>query len=71
MIFQPDPFNYFFGEGIGTNLGASAVGLAIGYAWGRRRFKAIHRKLDAHHAHHVKRADEMHEKLDKLLEGKP
>jgi hypothetical protein len=64
-IFQPDPLNYLFGAGIGTNVGASIfwgiVAGAFGY-WLRGHIRQIHAKLNRLHRSH----QALHEKLDRL-----
>jgi hypothetical protein len=80
-FLEPNPFTYFFGTGIGTNLGASIVwGFLAGLLgmFVARKVKAawarLHAKIDAHHDELHSRLDaheEMHrahaEKLDRLL----
>jgi hypothetical protein len=63
-FLEPDPFNYFFGYGIATNIGASLLwGFIAGFIgyFVARKVKAawarLHAKLDAHHA-------ETHKQLD-------
>jgi hypothetical protein len=69
-IFQPDPLNYLFGAGIGTNIGASIfwafVAGGAGY-WLKGHLGRIHAKLDRLHASHKA----LHEKLDALAKGPP
>jgi hypothetical protein len=64
-IFQPDPLNYLFGAGIGTNIGASIFWALIaggfGY-WIRGHIRKIHQKLDQLHASH----EALHAKIDAL-----
>ncbi len=71
-IFQPDPLNYLFGSGIGTNLGAALVwipiGGVLGVLWSKTKYwplNAIHAKLDHLHASH----EALHAKLDHLHES--
>lgn len=84
-FLEPSPWQWFFGAGIGTNIGASILwGLLAGFigyfiakkcraAWTR-----LHSKLDAHQASLHARLDaheELHrkhaEKLDAILAGLP
>jgi hypothetical protein len=57
-FLEPNPFTYFFGTGIGTNIGASIVwGFLAGLLgmFVARKVKAawarLHSKIDAHHKH--------------------
>lgn len=59
-MFQPSLLDWLFGSGIGTNLGAAAVGLAIGYLWARAKFRAVHAHVAIVHAS----SQAVHEKLD-------
>lgn len=63
-----DPVSYFFGAGIATNIGAAAVGLALGYLWGRAKLKALHAKLDEHGARHDAHAAKL-DRIEAALSG--
>jgi hypothetical protein len=65
-----DPVSYFFGAGVATNIGAAAIGLLLGYLWGRAKLRGLHAKLDEHadmHAAHATKLD----RLERRLSGSP
>jgi hypothetical protein len=66
-FLQPDPFNYFWGSGIGTNLGASVVwGFLAGLigVFVARKVKAAWKRLHSKLDDHQDAIGELHAKLD-------
>jgi hypothetical protein len=77
-FLEPNPLDYFFGAGIGVNIGASLVwgfiGGLIAYVVARhvkRAWAGLHARIDELHARHDEHAEglrALREKLDKLLD---
>lgn len=71
-FLEPNPLDYLFGNGIGTNIGSSIIwgflagliGIAVAKKI-KREWSALHERLDRLHASHK----ELHKKLDNLTKG--